>query len=214
MGIILLIFILYLLWRVAVKNISRKLPTLKDKVMNFKKVALASVMGVSMLSGVANAAVTADQGHGTVTFTGSILNAPCSIAPGQDGEALTVDFGGIAQGVLEANSKSGTSDPRPFTILLTNCDTLTLKTVTTTFTGSAGVVDGSLGLTGTAKGASIILTDGSSTQIKLGTATAPQTLQNGDNHLNFSAYLQGNGASATITPGEFTSIADFSLAYQ
>ena len=37
MGIILLIFILYLLWRVAVKNISRKLPTLKDKVMNFKK---------------------------------------------------------------------------------------------------------------------------------------------------------------------------------
>ncbi|MEB5924599.1 type 1 fimbrial protein, partial [Franconibacter daqui] len=37
--------------------------------MNFKKVALASVMGLVL----AASAQAADQGHGKVTFTGSII---------------------------------------------------------------------------------------------------------------------------------------------
>ena len=177
--------------------------------MNFKKVALASVMGLILASGAASAK---DQGHGKVTFTGSIIDAPCSISPDSDDQ--TVDLGQVSNAALEANSGSGTSVPRNFEIKLENCTLGTMKSVATTFTGAAGVVADSLGITGTAKGASIILTDGSSKQIKLGEATAPQALQDGDNTLLFSAYLQGNGASATVVPGDFSAVADFTLAYQ
>ena len=55
--------------------------------------------------------------------------------------------------------------------------------------------------------------DGAGKPITLGAATAPQDLQEGNNTLLFSAYLQGDGASAVIVPGEFTAIADFTLDY-
>ncbi|MGP2706398.1 fimbrial protein, partial [Serratia marcescens] len=62
--------------------------------------------------------------------------------------------------------------------------------------------------------ASIAITDTASNPIKLGTATAPQNLGTGTNTLRFAAYLQGDGASATVVPGDFTAVADFKLAYQ
>ncbi|HBZ8836193.1 TPA: type 1 fimbrial protein, partial [Citrobacter farmeri] len=40
------------------------------------------------------------------------------------------------------------------------------------------------------------------------------TLLEGDNTLQFSAYLQGDGGSAAIIPGTFQSVADFRLDYQ
>lgn len=178
--------------------------------MNFKKLALVSAMSVVMFAGAANAAT--DQGHGKVTFTGSIIDAPCSINP--DSIDQTVKLGEVSNVALKANGNTGTSIPRPFEIKLENCDGVTGKTVEATFTGAEGVTDGSLGITGTAKGASIILTNGDGKQIKLGDATDPHMLQNGNNTLLFTAYLQGDGASATVTPGDFTAIADFTLAYQ
>ena len=109
--------------------------------------------------------------------------------------------------------------PRPFQIKLENCD-LTVDAndpsknnnkVSLTFTGSASEADSALlGITGTAKGAGIALTDGNGKNITLGTATDARLLQNGSNTLSFSAYLQGSGASgAQIVPGEFQSVADF-----
>lgn len=177
--------------------------------MNFKKLALVSAMSVVMFAGAANAA---DQGHGKVTFIGSIIDAPCSI----NGDSIdqTVKLGEVSNVALKANGNTGTSVPVPFEIKLEGCDITTLKTVTTTFTGSEGVTDGSLGIAGNAKGASIIMTNGDGQQIKLGKASAAHTLQSGNNTLLFSAYLQGDGASATVTPGDFTAIADFTLAYQ
>ncbi|MGV8576906.1 fimbrial protein, partial [Pseudomonas aeruginosa] len=74
---------------------------------------------------------------------------------------------------------------------------------------------GLLALSGDAKGAGIAITDSAGKPIKLGTATTAQSLGNGNNTLSFSAYLQGSTASgATIVPGEFQSVADFTLAYQ
>ena len=177
--------------------------------MNFKKVTLAVALGMVMASGMANAT---DQGHGKVTFTGSIIDAPCSINP--DSIDQTVSLGQISNVALKADGNTGTSVPRNFEIKLENCDTSTLSSVKTTFTGADGVSDGSLGITGTAKGASIILTNGDGAQIKLGEASAAHNLQDGNNTLLFSAYLKGDGASATITPGDFTAVADFTLAYQ
>lgn len=178
--------------------------------MNTKKLALIAAMITTTLMANANAA---DQGHGKVTFTGSIIDAPCSISP--DSIDQTVSLGEISQAALENNgTNDGTSVPQNFEIKLENCTDVTSKTVTTTFTGAEGATAGSLGITGTAKGASIILTNGDGNQVKLGEATAPHMLQDGNNTLFFSAYLQGDGATATVTPGDFSAIADFTLAYQ
>lgn len=154
-------------------------------------------------------------GNGSVNFKGSIIDAPCSITP--DTVDQTVDLGQISNMVLKDGGKS---KPKNFYIKLENCDTSTLKTVSTTFTGAKSAGNQNLlGITGTAKGASIAITDGSGTVITLGTPTQPQGIQDHDNSLAFSAYLQGDMSAdgktgATIVPGDFTSIANFTLAYQ
>lgn len=163
---------------------------------------------------VANAAPK-DQGHGTIEFYGSIIDAPCSIAPGDDEQRIPM--GEIANVALKDGGKS---TPKNFYIHLVNCEATTAKTVTTTFTGptSAGNAD-LLGITGSASGASLAITDGSGSVIKLGQPTAPQGIQDHTNILNFSAYLQGDmgtdgKTAAEIKPGDFSTTTTFTLAYQ
>ncbi|HBV9912402.1 TPA: type 1 fimbrial protein [Klebsiella aerogenes] len=170
--------------------------------MKLNKIMLAA----SVVMGMSSFAHAADQGHGTVSFHGSIIDAPCSIDP--DSADQKIELGEISSVALD---NSGTSTPKPFQILLKNCSTATLSSVTSTFTGSEGV-DGKLGITGSAAGAGIVLTNGDGSKIELGKPTKAQAIQDGDNTLSFSAYVQGDGAS--VTPGEFNGITDFTLAYQ
>lgn len=181
--------------------------------MKLNKIMLAAVLVVSA-SSVAHAK---DQGHGTVTFTGAIIDAPCSITPETIDQ--TISLGQVSNVALKDGGKS---TPRNFKIALENCD-LNLKdkdpgknnTVSLTFTGMESAANnGLLGITGTAKGASIAITDGSGAVIGLGKATKAQKLQNGNNTLSFAAYLQGDGGTAVVVPGEFQSVADFTLTYQ
>ncbi|UAN52440.1 type 1 fimbrial protein [Serratia sp. JSRIV002] len=185
--------------------------------MKLNKFMVAAIaLGFVSAANAANAANAAqDAGHGTIEFYGSIIDAPCSIAPGDDNQRIPM--GQIANVALKDGGKS---TPENFYIHLENCDASTLKTVTTTFTGptSAGNAD-LLGITGTARGASLAITDGSGTLIKLGQPTAPQGIQDQTNILNFSAYLQGDmGAdgktAAEIVPGDFSTTTTFTLAYQ
>lgn len=174
--------------------------------MKIKKIALGMAIVASFSINAANAT---DQGHGTVTFTGSIIDAPCSISP--DTTDQTVNLGEVSDKALE---NGGKSTPQPFNIRLENCDTTQLKNVNVTFTGAADAdAPGMLGITGSASGAGIVLTDGSGSPITLGTPTGGQIIQDGNNTLTFSAYLQGNGASATVVPGDFQGVTDFTLAY-
>lgn len=179
--------------------------------MKFSKCLVAIALSAGLCSGVVNAATGegyVDQGHGKVTFTGSIIDAPCSISP-KDVEQV-VPLGEVANKVLDGGGKS---EPKAFSIDLENCDLGTIKTVSTTFTGAADTNDQTmLGITGSASGAGIVLTDGSGKPIALGVATDGQTLQNGTNTLQFSAYLQGDGASAVV-PGSFSSVTNFTLKY-
>ncbi|CAI0982193.1 type 1 fimbrial protein [Serratia proteamaculans] len=173
------------------------------------------MMGLGLAMGTVSVAQA-----GTVTFKGSIIDAPCSITP--ETVDQTVNLGQISNVALK---KQGKSTAQSFNIKLDKCDVTTLKNVTATFTGAASAGNADLlGITGTAKGASIAITDGASRVIKLGEATKAQKIQKGDNTLAFSAYLQGDpdvtptgGGTATpvdIVPGEFSSIVDFTLAYQ
>ncbi|BFO07561.1 Fimbria A protein precursor [Serratia rubidaea] len=173
--------------------------------MKLNKIMLAAVMAF----GATSFAQAADQGHGKVNFIGSIIDAPCSIAP--ESIDQTVDLGQVSNVALK---NGGSSNPRSFDIKLEQCDTTTLKSVSTTFTGSASPTNKDLlGITGTASGAGVAITYGGQ-PVKLGTATTAQNLNEGSNTLRFAAYLQGEGASAAVVPGDFTAVADFTLAYQ
>ncbi|HCB2860385.1 fimbrial protein [Klebsiella aerogenes] len=174
--------------------------------MKFAKIALIAAMGLAGIS----AAHAADQGHGTVTFTGSIIDAPCSISP--DSIDQTVPLGQVSDSAL---ANQGTSTPVPFQIKLEGCVLDENNSVSATFAGMADSTDDSmLGLSGTAQGAGIVIADQSGQQLDLGTASNAQTLLEGDNSLQFSAYLKGDAGSATVVPGDFQSVANFSLAYQ
>ncbi|CAM4155813.1 fimbrial protein [Serratia silvae] len=178
--------------------------------MKLNKIMMVAVMAFGM-SSLAHAAVK-DQGHGKVTFTGSIIDAPCSITP--DSIDQTIELGQISKVALKDGGKS---TPRNFSIDLENCEVgeKDNNKVTVTFTGMESIAsNGLLGITGTAKGASVAITDGSGKVIELGKATKAQLLQNGNNTLSFAAYMQGDGASAAVTEGEFQTVADFTLAYQ
>jgi type 1 fimbria pilin len=173
-------------------------------------IAMALVLGSVSLAQAASSVVP--QGNGTVTFKGSIVDAPCSIDP--DSLDQTVQLGQVSNVAL---ADGGTSIPQNFDIRLTGCALGTAKTVKTTFTGAADPNSSggkALGITGTAKGAGIILTDAAGAQITLGTATTAQTIQNGNNTLQFSAYLQGDTTGPAITPGDFQGVTDFTIAYQ
>ncbi|MGB8665181.1 MAG: fimbrial protein [Serratia inhibens] len=187
--------------------------------MKLNKIMMAAVLAFGATSMVANAAVT-DQGRGTVTFKGAIIDAPCSIT--QESVDQTVDLGQVSNVALK---DGGQSTPKNFQIKLENCELSAgsgtpvvgkNNAVAITFTGASSVEDSKLlGITGTAKGAGIAITDGSGKLIELGKASNAQTLANGNNTLSFSAYLQGSKASgAVVTPGDFQSVADFTLAYE
>lgn len=155
--------------------------------------------------------VPGDQGHGTVSFTGAIIDAPCSIDPGSVDQI--VELGQISNVALQAEDGKGSSKPQNFDIRLEGCSLSTAKTVVTTFTGAAGKGK-RLGVTGDAKGASIVITDGAGDPVELGKPTSAQGLQNGNNVLQFAAYMQGDGVADEIVPGDFKGVVDFSLAYQ
>ncbi|AHM75633.1 fimbrial protein [Yersinia hibernica] len=169
-----------------------------------------TILAAALVLGFASVANAADQGKGTVTFNGSIIDAPCSIAANDDNQV--VEMGQISNVALQ---NGGKSTPKDFKIRLENCDITTLSTVTTTFGGAeSAAVAGLLGITGVAEGAGIAIVDGTGSVITLGQPTAEQTLIAGNNTLAFSAYLQGSTASGAVKPGSFSSVADFTLAYQ
>ncbi|WP_258090196.1 fimbrial protein [Serratia liquefaciens] len=184
--------------------------------MKLNKTMLAAVLAFGTIAGAQAAdevvgAKAGDQGHGTVTFTGSIIDAPCSIDPKSIDQ--TVDLGAVSNVSL---LNGGNSDPKPFEIHLEKCSLATAQTVTTTFDGAAGK-NGLLGMTGDAKGASIAITDGSNNIIELGKPTAGQLISAGATEatLAFSAYLKGDGGDEkSIVPGKFHSVANFILNYK
>ena len=184
--------------------------------MKLNKIMLAAMLVCGTIGGVQAAeegetSVMAEQGHGKIVFTGSIIDAPCSIDPASLDQ--TVSLGAVSNVSLV---NGGNSKPQPFEIHLEKCSWETAKTVTTTFDGAAGK-DGLLGITGDAKGASIAITDGNSNIIELGKATSGQLISAGATEatLAFTAYLKGDGGDEkSIVPGQFQSVANFILNYK
>lgn len=189
----------------------------------FKKTLFAAI-SAALFAGAAFNASAADEGHGTVTFSGMVITAPCSIAPGDD--QLDVPLGEVADTALNGGKYSLPTD---FTIHLQDC-TLTAKNedggttilhskVNVTFT-SANVdkTDSSLmantfeGNYGGATGVGVRILDSGSSAIKLGepyTITFPDT--NSYQELNFKARMESLAKNAT--EGNVSSQANYVLTY-
>lgn len=176
--------------------------------MKLNKIMMAAVVAFGMSSVAANAA---NQGQGTVTFEGSIIDAPCSITP--ESEDQTVQLGQVSNALLK---KGGKSTPKAFSIDLEHCDLEEgKKNVSVTFTGvESATQDGMLSISGEASGASVAIADAGGKLVKLGEASPLVGVNEGNTALRFTAYLQGDGASTAVVPGDFTAVADFTLAYQ
>ncbi|MTC61459.1 fimbrial protein [Providencia rustigianii] len=172
-----------------------------------KKIILTVLISGAMSSSAMSATVNA--GQGTVTFFGSIIDAPCGIAP--ESTDQSVNLGQIASAQLSAG---GTSRPVPFKIELVDCDITTKKSAEATFTGGPNTsLDNALAIQGTASGAGVVITGINGLPVKIdgSEGAGVVSLQNGDNTLLFSAYLQGD--KTVIKPGEFTAIANFTMQY-
>ncbi|EEH4119063.1 fimbrial protein [Salmonella enterica subsp. enterica] len=82
------------------------------------KIILAMTAAGMMCASSAFAAVipTTDAGGGTMTFTGSVIEAPCSIVP--ESQNIKVDLGQVTTSTLKTKNHS---DLVPVTITLTGC---------------------------------------------------------------------------------------------
>lgn len=179
-------------------------------------IAIVSLGGLALSFGVNAAPIS--QGSGQITFIGSIIDAPCSIA--MESSNQEVDLGQVSVAELKNGQKSV---PRDFPIKLENCDDAAKK-VSVTFK-SLGVADNAerLPITGSASGASVVIAY-ANTPIKLGVPNNMGKISAGTNMLRFNAYMQGDavpGAGeggkptpAVIVPGNFRANATFELAYQ
>ncbi|MCY1700987.1 fimbrial protein [Lelliottia sp. SL45] len=175
------------------------------------KNALSTLMYCGLAcSFVSGASHAAGSGSGTVTFTGTIIEAPCSIA--QESADQTVNLGQVALEVLKQDDNQGFSTPVRFSIKLIDCSVVEEK-ASVVFRGvTSPTPNGLLTTTGSANFVYIGLRDSDGTRLPIGAYSNRVTLVNGSNTLDFSAFVQGNGSDEP-TPGDFTGTAIFEMEY-
>lgn len=175
--------------------------------MKMIKTVMVGAVAMALVSFGANAA---DQGHGKVNFKGTIINAPCGIAP--ESADQSIDFGQISKAHL---NNGGLSIKKDVDIKLVNCDfgdPAVGNTVSVAFTGTTVGNAETLGLSDTNAVIKMTGQDGKFVQFDGKTASNTTTLMNGDNTLHYQAWVQ-KGAQA-VTEGDFTAVANFTLAYK
>ncbi|HBC5825955.1 TPA: type 1 fimbrial protein [Escherichia coli] len=175
------------------------------------KTVMAGAVAMALFSFGANAA---NQGQGVVNFKGTVIDAPCGIAP--ESADQSIDFGQISKAHLKNN---GISVKKNMDIKLVNCDfseSDAKKLVTVSFSGTpvTGHVDelGTAGDTGTA--VVVSSTDGSLVKFDGTTPSDAVILQGGDNTLRYTTWVKKSSAvDAEIKEGDFTAVANFNLTY-
>ncbi|HCR3451251.1 TPA: type 1 fimbrial protein [Citrobacter werkmanii] len=169
-----------------------------------KKTMMAGALAASVMVFGAHA----DMGGGVVNFKGKVVDASCGIAP--ESADQSVDFGQISKAHLA--TEGAISARKSLNIKLTNCDIKnTSKGVEVTFSGTT--VTGApteLATSGTSNVAVVINAYGS--DVTYGTATPVLPLVNGENTLTFQTWAK-QAKGKTVAEGEFSAVANFSMAY-
>lgn len=168
-------------------------------------------------------------GSGKVTFTGTITNSPCDIAPGDDD--LTVKFGQISHNHLKGANAADTQDVKSVTIHLQNCSfeaaedggVAPMSMVHVNFTGNSAIQSGDVAYpnpTGPsmATGVGVQLLDSKMKVLspsKLASdGTDPQQLRDGDNQIQLFAQLINLGGEDSVTPGTINIPLNYTLTYK
>lgn len=168
---------------------------------------IASAVAMTLVSFCANAA---NQGQGVINFKGTVINAPCGIAP--ESADQSIDFGQISKTHLNNN---GQSVQKPVDIKLVNCDLSEgSKTVEVQFTGTiaAGEEATNLGLSKANAIIRMAAQDGTLVAFDGSNKTNATNLVNGDNTLHYQAWVQKG--TKDVEEGEFSAVAQFNLSYQ
>ncbi|CEB03035.1 TPA: fimbrial protein [Salmonella enterica subsp. enterica serovar Paratyphi A] len=164
--------------------------------------AVKAAVAAALVMGVSSFANAAGSNTGTVTFTGTIEDSPCSIVVGD--EHQTVNLGHIG---------------------LENCAFTTEKEASTVFSAignESSANPGSVALMriggGEMAGSSIVIGNHLGSAIKLGDAYSENLTMNGSvaaakQTLNFKAWVKGDSAATTIDTGEFSSTVNFTISY-
>ena len=172
--------------------------------MKMIKTVMAGAVAMALVSFGANAA---NQGQGIVNFKGTVIDAPCGIAP--ESADQSIDFGQISKSHL--NTADGISVKKDLNIKLVNCEPG--KNVAVTFTGAtvsgAPTELGTAGDTGTA----VVISGQDGKLVSFGTEGAAQSLKEGDNMLHYSSWVKKASGTESVKEGDFTAVANFNLTY-
>ena len=182
---------------------------------------LAATAALAM--GMTSSAMAVGSNTAKVTFTGNIVDSPCSITI--ETQDQTVDMGqSIGNGTL-TNGRESTH--RPFQIDLEGCTFTTEQNMNVVFSVGAGTTSATgatdnLALmntngTGPISNVSLALGDENSNAIKLGdTFVKPLTMDGtvgaAKQSLHFNAWLIG-ASTGTVGTGEFSSAANVTISY-
>ncbi|HEI2855248.1 TPA: type 1 fimbrial protein [Escherichia coli] len=163
---------------------------------------IASAITMALVSFGANAA---NQGQGIVNFKGTVINAPCNIAP--ESADQSIDFGQISKSHLENN---GISVKKDLNIKLVNCEPN--HTVKVTFTGAT--INGTVNELGTAgnTGTAVVISGQDGNLVQFGAEGADQSLKEGENTLHYSSWVK-KATGDMVKEGDFTAVANFNLTY-
>ncbi|EAW0727684.1 type 1 fimbrial protein, partial [Salmonella enterica] len=147
----------------------------------------------------------ANQGQGVVNFKGTVIDAPCGIAP--ESADQSIDFGQISKSHLE---NDGISVKKDLNIKLVNCEPN--NTVKVTFTGAT--IDGAVNELGTAgnTGTAVVISGQDGKLVQFGSEGAAQSLKEGENTLHYSSWVK-KATGGTVKEGDFTAVANFNLTY-
>lgn len=172
---------------------------------------MRSVLGVAVAIAFCSVANAADQGQGKVNFKGTVIDAPCGIAP--ESADQSIDFGQISKAHLAAD---GISVKKDLDIKLVNCtfDGDNLKTVKVAFSGTN--VNGHTNELATAgdTGTAIVVSAANGSLVSFdGTAGSATKVKEGDNTLRYSTWVK-KATGGTLKEGDFTAVANFNLAYE
>ncbi|EBI1833475.1 fimbrial protein [Salmonella enterica] len=171
-------------------------------------------------------------GSGTVTFRGTITNAPCDIATGDDD--LHVDFGQVSYRSLKTHDAADDAHAKNFTIHLQNCEFDVPSTtdkptnpggmmskVQIAFSGTPAADSKKAFVSATDPNLGVQLADTKGTVIDPSAtpdftkAGDPIQLNPGDTPLVYTAKLINVGtADGLVKPGAFTIPVNYTLKYQ
>lgn len=155
---------------------------------------------------------SASFGDNKVKYEGTLISLPCTI---DEDTPTVVEFGVIVDKQLYLHEKTS---PKPFSIILQDCDASIANTISLSVQGAAGNVtsDGYLMLnpSSTAKGVVIGLMDNSGKRIPINSVLSPVAISNGSMAIQLNAFVKIDSQNEReITPGEFNSVLYYTLDF-